>query len=88
MFQTFNFSNNAKFKKLVKIQGKDMFLTNWTRSQSNMIYFKTCNRILNLDHGDVTAFHCKIVAMIHTGKFQDALKQGKKTFLDFVYYVL
>ncbi|XP_023323895.1 signal recognition particle subunit SRP72 isoform X1 [Eurytemora carolleeae] len=36
---------------------------------------KTCNRILNLDHGDVTAFHCKIVAMIHTGKFQDALKQ-------------
>ena len=46
--------------------------------------FKTCNRILNLDHGDVTAFHCKIVAMIHTGKFQDALKQGKNAFLIFI----
>jgi len=36
---------------------------------------KTCNRLLNVDGQDATAFHCKVVAMIHTNKFDDALKQ-------------
>jgi len=36
---------------------------------------KVCNKILNLDQNDKTAFHCKIVAMVQAGKFQDCLKQ-------------
>ena len=34
-----------------------------------------CNRILNLDPSDGLAFHCKMVAMLQTGKFDEALKQ-------------
>jgi signal recognition particle subunit SRP72 len=34
-----------------------------------------CNRILNLEPSDGLAFHCKMVAMIQTGKFDEALKQ-------------
>jgi len=36
---------------------------------------KICNKILNLDPADATAFHCKIVALIQAGKVQDCLKQ-------------
>merc|ERR1719244_803431 len=36
---------------------------------------KVCNKLLNLDQNDKTAFHCKIVAMVQAGKFQDCLKQ-------------
>jgi len=36
---------------------------------------KVCNKILNLDSMDATAFHCKVVAMIQAGKFTDCLKQ-------------
>jgi len=36
---------------------------------------KVCNKILNFDQGDSTAFHCKIVAMVQAGKFTDCLKQ-------------
>lgn len=36
---------------------------------------KVCNKILNLDSQDVTAFQCKVVAMIQAGKFADCLKQ-------------
>jgi len=36
---------------------------------------KACNRLLNLDTTDSLAFHCKIVSLIHCGKFDDALKQ-------------
>jgi len=36
---------------------------------------KVCNKIINLDQNDSTAFHCKIVAMVQAGKFQDCLKQ-------------
>ena len=34
-----------------------------------------CNKILNCDPTDSTAFHCKIVALIQAGKFDDCLKQ-------------
>jgi len=40
---------------------------------------KVCNKILNLTPSDVTAFHCKIVCMVQTAKFQDALKQIEDT---------
>jgi len=36
---------------------------------------KTCNRLLNIDTNDSLAFQCKVVAMIHNGKFADAIKQ-------------
>jgi len=36
---------------------------------------KVCNKILNLEPGDGTAFQCKVVAMIQAGKFLDCLKQ-------------
>jgi len=36
---------------------------------------KVCNKLLNLDQNDSTAFHCKIVAMVQAGKFQDCIKQ-------------
>ena len=36
---------------------------------------KICNKILHLDPADETAFHCKIVALIQAGRFQDCLKQ-------------
>ena len=36
---------------------------------------QVCNRILNLDPSDGLAFHCKMVAMLQTGKFDEALKQ-------------
>ena len=36
---------------------------------------QVCNKLLNLDQNDKTAFHCKIVAMVQAGKFQDCLKQ-------------
>jgi len=36
---------------------------------------KVCNKLLNLDQSDSTAFHCKIVAMVQAGKFNDCLKQ-------------
>ena len=36
---------------------------------------KVCNKILNVAPNDSLAFHCKIVAMVHCGKFDDALKQ-------------
>jgi len=36
---------------------------------------KVCNKLLNLDQADSTAFHCKIVAMVQAGKFQDCIKQ-------------
>eukprot|EP00092_Neocalanus_flemingeri_P002840 GFUD01003038.1.p1 GENE.GFUD01003038.1~~GFUD01003038.1.p1 ORF type:complete len:670 (+),score=255.64 GFUD01003038.1:44-2053(+) len=36
---------------------------------------KVCNKLLNLDQSDSTAFHCKIVAMVQAGKFTDCLKQ-------------
>jgi hypothetical protein len=40
---------------------------------------KVCNKILNLTPADATAFHCKIVCMVQTGKFQEALKQIEDT---------
>jgi len=36
---------------------------------------KVCNKLLNLDAHDATAYHCKIVAMVQAGKFTDCLKQ-------------
>jgi len=36
---------------------------------------KVCNKILNLDTGDSTAFHCKIVALMQAGKFTEVIKQ-------------
>jgi len=36
---------------------------------------KVCNKLLNLDAHDATAYHCKIVAMVQAGKFMDCLKQ-------------
>lgn len=36
---------------------------------------KVCNKILNVTPNDPLAFHCKIVSMVHCGKFDDALKQ-------------
>lgn len=44
---------------------------------------KTCNRLLNHDGADSTAFHCKLVAMIHTKKFEEALKQIEGSKFDF-----
>ena len=40
---------------------------------------KVCNKILSLAPTDTTAFHCKIVCMVQTGKFQEALKQIEDT---------
>jgi len=36
---------------------------------------KQCNKILNVDPQDVTAFHCKMVNLLHLDKFKDALHQ-------------
>lgn len=36
---------------------------------------KVCNKILNLDTSDSTAFHCKVVALMQAGKFAEVLKQ-------------
>jgi len=36
---------------------------------------KVCNKLLNLDQNDSTAFHCKIVAMVQAGKFSECIKQ-------------
>jgi len=36
---------------------------------------KVCNKILNLDSNDVTAFHCKVVALMQAGRFAETLKQ-------------
>jgi len=36
---------------------------------------KVCNKILNLDNNDSTAFHCKVVALMQAGKFPEVLKQ-------------
>jgi len=36
---------------------------------------KICNKILNCDPSDSTAFHCKMVVLIQVGKFDDCLKQ-------------
>jgi len=43
---------------------------------------KICNKILNLDPSDGTAFHCKIVSLVQAGKFQDCLKQIANASLD------
>jgi len=43
---------------------------------------KVCNKLLNLDQSDSTAFHCKIVAMVQAGKFQDCLKQLQNSKFD------
>ena len=36
---------------------------------------KVCNKILNVDPKDDTAFHCKMVCLMQTGKFSEAYKQ-------------
>jgi len=36
---------------------------------------KVCNKIINLDTSDSTAFHCKVVALMQIGKFTEVLKQ-------------
>jgi Flp pilus assembly protein TadD len=38
---------------------------------------KVCNRILNVSPSDSTAFHCKIVCLINTSKFDVAHQQIK-----------
>ena len=43
---------------------------------------KICNKILNLDPSDGTAFHCKIVSLVQAGKFTDCLKQIANASLD------
>jgi len=43
---------------------------------------KICNKILNCDPSDSTAFHCKVVALIQAGKFDDCLKQLKNSKFD------
>ena len=40
-----------------------------------MLCFQICNKLLNLDSSDATAFHCKVVALVQGGRFQDCLKQ-------------
>eukprot|EP00088_Acartia_fossae_P008823 TRINITY_DN1423_c0_g1_i10.p1 TRINITY_DN1423_c0_g1~~TRINITY_DN1423_c0_g1_i10.p1 ORF type:complete len:657 (-),score=254.81 TRINITY_DN1423_c0_g1_i10:205-2175(-) len=62
--------------------GKEQDITSLYRELNNLKQkeeyekaIKTCNRILHLDSNDSLAFHCKVVALIHSGKFDDALKQ-------------
>ena len=40
---------------------------------------KVCNKILNIDPKDETAFHCRMVCLMQVGKFEDALKQIRDT---------
>jgi len=40
---------------------------------------KVCNKILNIDPKDETAFHCRMVCLMQLGKFGDALKQIRDT---------
>ena len=40
---------------------------------------KVCNKILNIDPQDETAFHCRMVCLMQLGKFEDALKQIRDT---------
>ena len=43
--------------------------------KSFCLFVQVCNKILNVTPNDPLAFHCKIVSMVHCGKFEDALKQ-------------
>ena len=40
---------------------------------------KVCNKILNVDPKDETAFHCRMVCLMQLSKFEDALKQIRDT---------
>jgi len=50
-------------------------LNNYKENEEYDKALRTCNRILMLDHSDSLAFQCKIVSMLQTSKFQEALTQ-------------
>ena len=50
-------------------------LSKLEKSQDYDKALKICNKILNVAPKDETAFHCKMVCLMQTGKFDDALKQ-------------
>lgn len=60
------------YKELASLRPSDEFepeQEDWEKA------VKVCNKILNLDSQDATAFHCKVVALMQVGKFAEVLKQ-------------